>query len=119
MLGLEYTANTRSPTIGQVRGRDSSSKSPSPSKQRREKLRNNEGNITWGKPEIRLCLFKAVLAKEPYLKSGSIDKNKAWLEAKDMFFQQDCMADYSETKDSVNSLRNFKVVYFFIPFHYS
>lgn len=110
MQGLESSQRFKSPTLGQVHGVETNSKSPSPAKKRlRMKLRRNE--IVWSRRDVILCLFKAVLAKEPHLKITNVDKNKAWMETKEMLFQQDCMEDYMDSKESDTIMRNLKVFY--------
>lgn len=109
MQETDILLKTKSPAVGQVHGLGSKSPSTSPSKKRLRKLRRSDISIDWKRRETILSLFKAVVAKEPYLKTNNADKNKAWTDAKDMLFQQDFMAEYYEQKDSETMLRNMKV----------
>ena len=108
MQGDESLITNRSPAVGQVHGIRSKTPSPSKKHKLRSKVRRIEKNIQWN-DDIMLSLFKAVVAKQPYLKLANGDKNKSWTEVKDIWFQQEVMAEYSEHGNSETMLRNMRV----------
>lgn len=94
------------PVVGQVHGL--THKSPSPMKKKLKKLRKCDFQIDWRRKDVILSLFKAIIAKEPHLKTSNADKNKAWGETRDMLFMQDVMIEYADLKDTENVIRNMK-----------
>ena len=107
MQESESFIRNKSPAVGQVRGLGNNS--PSPSKKKLRKLRDTSTTIKWGTEAIMIPLFKSVLAKQPHIKTNNIEKNAAWTEVKEMFFQQDIMLQHFDQEYSETIDRNMRV----------